>query len=73
MLYIYLLPSGLWVPITPMRWILSIFIPLLITSYGIKKKSLNDSGAIAGLLHRDLLHLRAFQFSFYLQIYFPCI
>ncbi|XP_077121402.1 transmembrane protein 19 isoform X2 [Ranitomeya variabilis] len=37
-------------PISPWRWLLSVIIPIVIVSHGIKKKSLDSSGALGGLL-----------------------
>nr|XP_022310601.1 transmembrane protein 19-like [Crassostrea virginica] len=38
------------VPVSPMRWMISILAPVTIASWGLKRRSLDKSGAIAGLV-----------------------
>ena len=40
--------GGYWQPMSPWRWLLAIAVPLLVVLRGLKKKSLDLSGAIAG-------------------------
>ncbi len=37
-----------WQPMSPWRWLVAIAIPLLVVNNGMKKKSLDLSGGIAG-------------------------
>ncbi|XP_061109046.1 transmembrane protein 19 [Conger conger] len=37
-------------PVSPLRWLFSILVPLCLASHGMKRKSLDHSGALAGML-----------------------
>ncbi|KAM4747044.1 transmembrane protein 19 isoform 1-T2 [Rhinophrynus dorsalis] len=49
-------------PISPWRWLVSVVIPVVIASHGIKKKSLDNSGALGGLLVGFILTIANFSF-----------
>ncbi|XP_028602889.2 transmembrane protein 19 isoform X1 [Podarcis muralis] len=49
-------------PISPWRWLVSILIPLIIASRGFKKKSLDHSGAIGGLVVGFILTVANYSF-----------
>ncbi|XP_004932076.1 transmembrane protein 19 [Bombyx mori] len=48
--------------IPPTKWMVSCFIPLLIAVYGYKKRSINLSGAVSGLLIAFILTLSSYGF-----------
>lgn len=37
------------VPVSPVRWMIAIVAPVVIATWGLKRKSLDRSGAIAGI------------------------
>lgn len=37
------------VPVSPVRWMIAIVAPVVIATWGLKRKSLDRSGAIAGM------------------------
>uniref|UniRef100_A0A7M4EFF6 Transmembrane protein 19 n=1 Tax=Crocodylus porosus TaxID=8502 RepID=A0A7M4EFF6_CROPO len=57
-------------PISPWRWLFSIVFPLLISSQGYKKKSLDHSGALGGLVVGFILTVANFSFFTSLLMFF---
>uniref|UniRef100_A0A8D0GB37 Transmembrane protein 19 n=1 Tax=Sphenodon punctatus TaxID=8508 RepID=A0A8D0GB37_SPHPU len=49
-------------PVSPWRWLFSIMVPLMIASRGYKKKSLDHSGAIGGLVVGFILTIANYSF-----------
>uniref|UniRef100_A0A8D1M2J5 Transmembrane protein 19 n=2 Tax=Sus scrofa TaxID=9823 RepID=A0A8D1M2J5_PIG len=57
-------------PISPWRWLFSVVVPVLIISNGFKKKSLDHSGAIGGLVVGFILTIANFSFFTSLLMFF---
>ncbi|KAM8971970.1 transmembrane protein 19 [Pelodytes ibericus] len=57
-------------PISPFRWLLSVVIPIVITVHGIKKKSLDSSGALGGLIIGFILVVANYSFFSSLLVFF---
>uniref|UniRef100_A0A8C4PK71 Transmembrane protein 19 n=1 Tax=Equus asinus TaxID=9793 RepID=A0A8C4PK71_EQUAS len=57
-------------PISPWRWLFSIVVPVLIVSNGFKKKSLDHSGALGGLVVGFILTIANFSFFTSLLMFF---
>ncbi|XP_068132774.1 transmembrane protein 19 [Hyperolius riggenbachi] len=57
-------------PISPWRWLFSVIVPVVIASRGLKKKSLDTSGALTGLLIGFLLTVSNFSFFSALLTFF---
>ncbi|XP_069812031.1 transmembrane protein 19 isoform X2 [Dendropsophus ebraccatus] len=57
-------------PISPWRWLFSVIIPIVIISHGLKKKSLDSSGALGGLLVGFLLTVANYSFFSALLMFF---
>lgn len=57
-------------PISPWRWLLSVVIPIVVVSHGLKKKSLDNSGALGGLLVGFLLTIANYSFLSALLVFF---
>ncbi|XP_063783527.1 transmembrane protein 19 [Pseudophryne corroboree] len=57
-------------PISPWRWLFSVIAPLIIVYNGIKKKSLDSSGALGGLLVGFLLTVANYSFFSALLMFF---
>ncbi|CAI9559954.1 unnamed protein product [Staurois parvus] len=57
-------------PISPWRWLFSVIAPIIIVSRGLKKKSLDSSGALGGLLVGFLLTIANFSFFSALLTFF---
>lgn len=58
------------VPTSPLRWTLSVVIPVLIATWGLKRKSVNRSGAIAGVVIGFLLTISNYAFLASLLAFF---
>ncbi|KAM4671781.1 transmembrane protein 19 isoform 4-T4 [Amazona ochrocephala] len=57
-------------PISPWRWLFSILIPLTIATQGFKKKSLDHSGALGGLVVGFILTVANYSFFTSLFVFF---
>ncbi|KAM5172947.1 transmembrane protein 19 isoform 2-T5 [Mantella aurantiaca] len=57
-------------PISPWRWLVSVIAPIVIVSQGLKKKSLDSSGALGGLLVGFLLTIANYSFFSALLTFF---
>ncbi|KAM4678201.1 transmembrane protein 19 [Discoglossus pictus] len=57
-------------PISPWRWLASVVIPAVIASHGIKKKSLDHTGALGGLLVGFILTVANYSFFSSLLVFF---
>ncbi|XP_002406957.2 transmembrane protein 19 [Ixodes scapularis] len=57
-------------PPTPLRFFVSVFIPLLIATWGYRKKSLDVSGALSGLILGFVLTLSSYCFQAVLLVFF---
>nr|XP_025857424.1 transmembrane protein 19 [Vulpes vulpes] len=57
-------------PISPWRWLFSVVVPVLIVSNGFKKKSLDHSGALGGLVVGFILTIANFSFFTSLLMFF---
>ncbi|XP_056430093.1 transmembrane protein 19 [Hyla sarda] len=57
-------------PISPWRWLFSVIIPIVIISRGLKKKSLDNSGALGGLLVGFILTVANYSFFSALLMFF---
>ncbi|NXN69715.1 TMM19 protein, partial [Himantopus himantopus] len=57
-------------PISPWRWLFSILIPLMIATQGFKKKSLDHSGALGGLVVGFILTVANYSFFTSLFVFF---
>ncbi|NWR81192.1 TMM19 protein, partial [Centropus unirufus] len=57
-------------PISPWRWLFSVFVPLTIATQGFKKKSLDHSGALGGLVVGFILTLANYSFFTSLFVFF---
>ncbi|XP_053321417.1 transmembrane protein 19 [Spea bombifrons] len=57
-------------PISPWRWLVSVVIPIVVTSHGIKKKSLDNSGALGALLVGFILTVANYSFFSSLLVFF---
>ncbi|XP_054658955.1 transmembrane protein 19 isoform X5 [Grus americana] len=57
-------------PISPWRWLFSILAPLLIATQGFKKKSLDHSGALGGLVVGFILTVANYSFFTSLLVFF---
>nr|XP_021585585.2 transmembrane protein 19 isoform X1 [Ictidomys tridecemlineatus]XP_040136247.1 transmembrane protein 19 isoform X1 [Ictidomys tridecemlineatus] len=57
-------------PISPWRWLFSVVVPVLIVSNGFKKKSLDYSGALGGLVVGFILTIANFSFFTSLLMFF---
>ncbi|NXR29075.1 TMM19 protein, partial [Cinclus mexicanus] len=57
-------------PISPWRWLFSIFVPLIIATQGFKKKSLDHSGALGGLVVGFILTVANYSFFSSLFVFF---
>ncbi|XP_068415786.1 transmembrane protein 19 isoform X1 [Eschrichtius robustus] len=57
-------------PISPWRWLFSVVVPVLIVSNGFKKKSLNHTGALGGLVVGFILTIANFSFFTSLLMFF---
>ncbi|XP_038110695.1 transmembrane protein 19 isoform X1 [Culex quinquefasciatus] len=56
--------------IPPARWLFSILVPLLLMLYGLKRKGVNKSGAIVGLLCATILSIASHAFLACLAMFF---
>uniref|UniRef100_A0A8C5M058 Transmembrane protein 19 n=1 Tax=Leptobrachium leishanense TaxID=445787 RepID=A0A8C5M058_9ANUR len=61
---------GTLTPVSPWRWLVSIVIPIIIISQGLRKKSLDNSGALSGLLVGFILTVANFSFFSSLLVFF---
>ncbi|NXP07283.1 TMM19 protein, partial [Thinocorus orbignyianus] len=57
-------------PISPWRWLFSLFVPLAIATQGLKKKSLDHSGALGGLVVGFILTIANYSFFTSLFVFF---
>ncbi|XP_008574334.1 PREDICTED: transmembrane protein 19 isoform X2 [Galeopterus variegatus] len=57
-------------PVSPWRWLFSVIVPVLIVSNGFKKKSLDHSGALGGLVVGFILTIANFSFFTSLLMFF---
>ncbi|XP_023376648.1 transmembrane protein 19 isoform X2 [Pteropus medius] len=57
-------------PISPWRWLFSLVVPVLITAHGFKKKSLDHSGALGGLVVGFILAISNVSFCTSLLMFF---
>ncbi|NWS70024.1 TMM19 protein, partial [Crotophaga sulcirostris] len=57
-------------PISPWRWLFSVFVPVIITTQGFKKKSLDYSGALGGLVVGFILTIANYSFFTSLFVFF---
>ncbi|XP_060050920.1 transmembrane protein 19 isoform X4 [Erinaceus europaeus] len=57
-------------PISPWRWLFSVVVPVFIASNGFKKKSLDHSGALGGLVVGFILTIANFSFFTSLLMFF---
>ncbi|CAH2277896.1 transmembrane 19 [Pelobates cultripes] len=57
-------------PVSPWRWLVSVVIPLIIITHGLRKKSLDNSGALGGLLVGFILTVANFSFFSSLLVFF---
>ncbi|NXE22944.1 TMM19 protein, partial [Ardeotis kori] len=57
-------------PISPWRWLFSIMVPLIIAIQGFKKKSLDHSGALGGLVVGFILTVANYSFFTSLLVFF---
>ncbi|KAI5282832.1 Transmembrane Protein 19 [Manis pentadactyla] len=57
-------------PISPWRWLFSVVVPVVIVSNGFKKKSLDHSGALGGLVVGFILTIANFSFFTSLLMFF---
>nr|XP_033807827.1 transmembrane protein 19 isoform X1 [Geotrypetes seraphini] len=57
-------------PITPWRWLFSVVIPLVIALQGFRKKSLDHSGALGGLVVGFILNVANYSFFSALLVFF---
>lgn len=49
------------VPVSPVRWMIAIVAPVVIATWGLKRKSLDRSGAIAGMKKKNMNKILAFE------------
>ncbi|KAB0360198.1 transmembrane protein 19 isoform X1 [Muntiacus reevesi] len=61
---------GNFQPVSPWRWLFSVVVPVLIVSNGFKKKSLDHSGALGGLVVGFILTIANFSFFTSLLMFF---
>ncbi|NXK01808.1 TMM19 protein, partial [Herpetotheres cachinnans] len=57
-------------PISPWRWLFSVLVPLVIATQGFKKKSLDHSGALGGLVVGFILTVANYSFFTSLFVFF---
>ncbi|XP_040976486.1 transmembrane protein 19 isoform X1 [Aquila chrysaetos chrysaetos] len=57
-------------PISPWRWLFSVLVPLMIATQGFKKKSLDHSGALGGLVVGFILTVANYSFFTSLFVFF---
>ncbi|XP_063011118.1 transmembrane protein 19 isoform X5 [Melospiza melodia melodia] len=57
-------------PISPWRWLFSVLVPLIIATQGFKKKSLDHSGALGGLVVGFILTVANYSFFSSLFVFF---
>ncbi|XP_032914460.1 transmembrane protein 19 isoform X2 [Catharus ustulatus] len=57
-------------PISPWRWLFSVLVPLIIATQGFKKKSLDHSGALGGLVVGFILTVANYSFFSSLLVFF---
>ncbi|NXY40980.1 TMM19 protein, partial [Ceuthmochares aereus] len=57
-------------PVSPWRWLFSVFVPLMIATQGLKKKSLDYSGALGGLVVGFILTVANYSFFTSLLVFF---
>ncbi|XP_075351751.1 transmembrane protein 19 isoform X2 [Mycteria americana] len=57
-------------PISPWRWLFSVLVPLMIATQGFKKKSLDHSGALGGLVVGFILTVANYSFFSSLFVFF---
>ncbi|NXN28499.1 TMM19 protein, partial [Nycticryphes semicollaris] len=57
-------------PISPWRWLFSVLVPLTIATQGLKKKSLDHSGALGGLVVGFILTVANYSFFTSLFVFF---
>ncbi|XP_068791813.1 transmembrane protein 19 isoform X2 [Struthio camelus] len=57
-------------PISPWRWLFSVLVPLVIATQGFKKKSLDHSGALGGLVVGFILTVANYSFFTALFVFF---
>ncbi|NWU52122.1 TMM19 protein, partial [Dromas ardeola] len=57
-------------PISPWRWLFSVLVPLIIATQGLKKKSLDHSGALGGLVVGFILTVANYSFFTSLFVFF---
>ncbi|NWR26817.1 TMM19 protein, partial [Tachuris rubrigastra] len=57
-------------PISPWRWLFSVLVPLIIAAQGFKKKSLDHSGALGGLVVGFILTVANYSFFSSLFVFF---
>ncbi|KAE8615626.1 hypothetical protein XENTR_v10008568 [Xenopus tropicalis] len=62
--------SGSLRPISPWRWLVSVLTPIIIVWHGIKKRSLDNSGALGGLLVGFILTIANYSFFSALLTFF---
>ncbi|KAK4832083.1 hypothetical protein QYF61_020698 [Mycteria americana] len=62
--------SGTLRPISPWRWLFSVLVPLMIATQGFKKKSLDHSGALGGLVVGFILTVANYSFFSSLFVFF---
>lgn len=56
--------------ISPTRWLFSILVPVLLAAYGLRRKSVNRSGAILGFIIAVILSLASHAFLAILATFF---
>ncbi|XP_071623106.1 transmembrane protein 19 isoform X5 [Heliangelus exortis] len=57
-------------PISPWRWLFSVFVPLIIATQGLRKKSLDHTGALGGLVVGFILTIANYSFFTSLFVFF---
>lgn len=57
-------------PVSPWRWLFSVVVPVMIACHGFKKKSLDHSGALGGLVVGFILTIANFSFFTSLLMFF---
>lgn len=51
--------SDVWEPVSPVRCVLAVTVPALMAHYGLRRKSLNKSGAQSGKIRMPLTNVKS--------------
>ncbi|KAI0231759.1 Transmembrane protein 19 [Lamellibrachia satsuma] len=62
--------EGVWEPLSPIRCIIAVLVPIFIAKWGLKRKSLNSSGAATGLVVGFVISLSNYCFLAALLVFF---